>query len=678
MEHIKQRRPVLAIGHSEKPCSLYDNPQHYPMLFPWLFPYGTGGIGNSLMQKKLSEVEHKKQLMMYYDKRFQTDKFFPFIAFNHSQIKNSTSGGFLLAEKKSFESITQRLLNIDSEVLESLSTRLKAGEHVIPETDKEKDCYKVMLDLDHVSARVQGSMSSKKYMRNQIWSLTASKGAPSWYITLSPADIKHPLCLYYASNNEIFTPEIPISDDCVRMIAHNPVAGARFFHYMIEMFIKHVLGVGTNHRGLYGDISAYYGTVEQQGRLTLHLHMLLWILNSLTPQEIRDRIMNNDSEFLKKIVSYLENVHVGEFQTGTHEKVKYNVDIAKVNRNYVDPTKMLPIPPVKKCNDKNCDKCEKCIANDKWWTDYFNTVDDILLRSNIHTCSGERTNDNIKQDKTKKKSKNENLTKPACLSNKYGTCKARFPRNVVSETMVDPETGALLMKKHEQWMNTVTPMVTYLIRSNTDVTSLLSGIAIKAVITYVSDYIAKSSLKTYMLFDAILGVFEKNADYISGKAEQHEKARKLITQIVNSLTGKLEIGGPMACLYLLGHPDHYTNVKFKTFYWRSFVREVRQVWDMDTDESPDKIAMVTNKGNIIGLSNTSDYIHRPPAFVDMNLYDWICLSTKQKRKEKLYEKVEKETDEDREFINDDDELDIIGDSTSDDIQFIDKKDEFDN
>src|SRR5262245_5392954 len=99
---------------------------------------------------------------------------------------------------------------------------------------------------------------------------------------------------------------------------------------------------------------------------------------------------------------------------------------------------------------------------------------------------------------------------------------------------------------------------------------------------------------------------------------------------------------------------------------------------MDTDESPDKIAMVTNKGNIIGLSNTSDYMHRPPAFVDMNLYDWICLSTKQKRKEKLYEKVEKETDEDREFINDDDELDIIGDSTSDDIQFIDKKDEFDN
>src|ERR1700727_2750354 len=79
--------------------------------------------------------------------------------------------------------------------------------------------------------------------------------------------------------------------------------------------------------------------------------------------------------------------------------------------------------------------------------------------------------------------------------------------------------------------------------------------------------------------------------------------------------------------------------------------------------------MVTNQGNLIGLSNTSDYQHRPPAFIDMNLYDWICLATKQKRKQKISEKIEKETDEDREFIDDDDydELDIIGDDTSNDI-----------
>jgi hypothetical protein len=35
------------------------------------------------------------------------------------------------------------------------------------------------------------------------------------------------------------------------------------------MFIKHVLGIGTDHTGLYGDTAGYYGVVEQQGQLTL-------------------------------------------------------------------------------------------------------------------------------------------------------------------------------------------------------------------------------------------------------------------------------------------------------------------------------------------------------------------------------------------------------------------------
>src|SRR5882762_8690822 len=102
---------------------------------------------------------------------------------------------------------------------------------------------------------------------NEIWFLIAFQGAPSWYITLSPADNKHPISLYYADSKS----------EKENLIADNPVASARFFHFMMQAFIKHVLGVDTDHPGIYGDTAAYYGTVEQQGRLTLHMHMLLWI-----------------------------------------------------------------------------------------------------------------------------------------------------------------------------------------------------------------------------------------------------------------------------------------------------------------------------------------------------------------------------------------------------------------
>ena len=79
---------------------------------------------------------------------------------------------------------------------------------------------------------------------------------------------------------------------------------------------------GLDRRGLYGDTAGYYGTVEQQGRLTLHLHMLVWVRNSLTLQEIWDRIMDPDSSFHKEMVEYLESVHKGEFLNGDMEPVK--------------------------------------------------------------------------------------------------------------------------------------------------------------------------------------------------------------------------------------------------------------------------------------------------------------------------------------------------------------------
>jgi hypothetical protein len=62
--------------------------------------------------------------------------------------------------------------------------------------------------------------------------------------------------------------------------------------------------------------------VEQQGRLTLHLHMWLWIKGALTPQEICDQIMDPKTDFQKKMVEYLESVDMGEFITGSLEDVK--------------------------------------------------------------------------------------------------------------------------------------------------------------------------------------------------------------------------------------------------------------------------------------------------------------------------------------------------------------------
>ncbi len=89
------------------------------------------------------------------------------------------------------------------------------------------------------------------------------------------------------------------------------------------------------------------------------------------------------------------------------------------------------------------------------------------------------------------------------MDNIWGKCKARFPRATAPATTVDPETGYLTLKKIELWINTFTPIVTYLYHCNTDITSLLSGTAIKGVVLYISDYIMKTSLKTHTIFESI-------------------------------------------------------------------------------------------------------------------------------------------------------------------------------
>ena len=85
-------------------------------------------------------------------------------------------------------------------------------------------------------------------MCNEIWSLSCFKGAPSWYITLSPADNKHPICLYLADNDTTFKLSVRISNEHLHLISENPVAGAQFFHFMASSFIEHVLGVQDNPR----------------------------------------------------------------------------------------------------------------------------------------------------------------------------------------------------------------------------------------------------------------------------------------------------------------------------------------------------------------------------------------------------------------------------------------------
>ena len=164
------------------------------------------------------------------------------------------------------------------------------------------------------------------------------------------------------------------------------MAGARFFHFMVNSFIKHILGYKHSKDGFYGKTAGYYGTVEQQGRLTLHMHMLVWIKHSLSPQEIRERILDSNSEFQKRIVEYLEGSRKGEFINGSLYDVEKTLDKNKAASEYIPATEQMPSTPINPCNIL-CKTCDQCLKSIEWWTKYTHTVDELIFTSNVHKCN---------------------------------------------------------------------------------------------------------------------------------------------------------------------------------------------------------------------------------------------------------------------------------------------------
>ncbi|TFK24313.1 hypothetical protein FA15DRAFT_592606 [Coprinopsis marcescibilis] len=253
--------------------------------------------------------------------------------------------------------------------------------------------------------------------------------------------------------------------------------------------------------------------------------MLIWIENSLSPQEIHEQLLlDNNESFKQQILKYLESSHQGDFLGSTMKCMEENTPTVKVCRtkpgiyetnpnlmadstddDYMDPTLSLPIPPpvvthaISETDHSNytdnIDSCESCNLLEKWWHQFRDTVNDIIFQCNVYSYGDE-------------------------------ICKACFPRDIHEHTTIDDD-GHICLKKLEPMLNTFSLPVSYITWCNTDVTTLLSGTAIKAIVSYVTDYITKPMLKSHQIFSAAYDIYQRNIHLADTKNDRIQSARKL-------------------------------------------------------------------------------------------------------------------------------------------------------
>lgn len=82
-------------------------------------------------------------------------------------------------------------------------------------------------------------------------------------------------------------------------------------------------------------------------------------------------------------MEYLESLCVSQFMMGTKDEISAKVKGAAENAEYKLPTCVLPEAP--HICSKYCGSNNNCQNRHKiWWQKFKNTVDDLLLRLNVH------------------------------------------------------------------------------------------------------------------------------------------------------------------------------------------------------------------------------------------------------------------------------------------------------
>ncbi|KDQ56940.1 hypothetical protein JAAARDRAFT_131340 [Jaapia argillacea MUCL 33604] len=160
------------------------------------------------------------------------------------------------------------------------------------------------------------------------------------------------------------------------------------------------------------------------------------------------------------------------------------------------------------------------------------------------------------------------------------------------------------------------------------------------------------------MFDVVRNIVERKSEFLNGTFDSIERGRRLLTQITNAFMVKMEIGAPMAALFLMGKNDHYTNCKFKTFYWKSFVKEALKDYhctstssgennDEDMQSALEKERIVIQRSNeeYSGISPVMDDIFWLLIYEACSLYDWMQLYQKEKIPNNLQKRDEEENDD---------------------------------
>ena len=244
-----------------------------------------------------------------------------------------------------FASKAAKYADVTPSTIQCVSEQMENGNYSF-EDPTEQNVLELMRNVHQINSNVMGSSAARLKMRNEIRGMIMSLGALSFFITINPADVYNPLIKLLAGDEidiaHLLPEQVPDYHHQSLLIVKDLVLAAWFFDIYMNAFFSTILRSNERprneiHSGVLGITKGYYGTVEAQGRGSLHCHMLIWLEGGLNPAEIRDRLLNDpDGPFEKRLISYLDE----NIQSAVPDDPG---DIANVPSSHHHPCSVRPI-----------------------------------------------------------------------------------------------------------------------------------------------------------------------------------------------------------------------------------------------------------------------------------------------------------------------------------------------
>ena len=574
------------------------DPNHLLGTFPTLFPFGLGGFEIERAINVPYEA-HVRWALRYADKRFRKDPHFPFQVFGVCQKRQVCRASVLQMKKGSYFQHQNLLSILTAEDLTKASQEETRG---VPFSNPAVRALRSQLSA--VKTKVQGSDESRISIRGKIWGTNLLHNPPSVWVTINPADTQDPIAQVFAGA------DINLDDFCktagpdgierATNMASDPYASANFFHFIIRTILETLFGItkGRNgifvrKEGIFGIVKSYVGTVEAQGRGSLHLHLLIWLEGAPTAKELRHALTTH--AFRERIKQFIRGTIRADIdgKQATEVRAMPKVEAVSYSR---------PLDPRK---------------SDAHSTTV--TEQDIARATQYHQCSYAN-----------------------CLRSVKGrtVCKRRAPFPLAPDDWVD-SIGNWGPKRLCGFLNNWNPPLLITLRANHDAKLIMSGGETNALSWYITNYASKKQQWSSNVSALLAKRLAFHTIEERGRADLTDINKRMIQRCANTLTRDREFSGPEIMAYLMGWGDRYESHHYVGISADAIMRALKQKFPAlraptvrhmpETSRHPRETEIIDDcthtitmiSGEITLRDQLHDYMFRGEELSEMSLFSFM-------------------------------------------------------